>query len=208
MKRILLTILAVVGTTIVLQAQVSFGFRGGANFAKQVTYSKQGSYAYPGVTRFHVAAYLEVPINSNFSFQPGVAFQQTGSKTITGVQDGEMLMDGWRKVQYIELPLNFLHYFSQNNFGQFFLGAGPYTSMAISGKQRFAYHTYKMSFGTDRNVDDMKKYDAGLNFLGGFKLTNGFFIHAGYGLGLLDIMLIDNARTYNRVFSAGVGYQL
>ncbi|SPZ91770.1 Uncharacterised protein [Sphingobacterium multivorum] len=54
----------------------------------------------------------------------------------------------------------------------------------------------------------MKKYDAGLNFLAGFKLTNGFSVHGGYGLGLLDIKLDDKISTYNRVFSIGLGYQL
>lgn len=208
MKRILLTALTVVGMAVGLQAQISFGIRAAANFAKEVNYLKQGSYANPAITRFQVASYVEIPMGSNFSFQPGVAFQQTGSKMSTGYQDGEILMDGWRKVQYLELPLNIIHYFPQNNLGQFFIGAGPYTSIAISGQEKFSKSIVSISFGTDKNIDNMKKYDAGLNFLGGFKLANGFSIHGGYGLGLLDVKLDDKISTYNRVFSVGLGYQL
>jgi hypothetical protein len=53
MKRILLTTLAIVGMTTGLQAQMSFGLRTAANFAKEVRYSSYGSSAYPAITRLH-----------------------------------------------------------------------------------------------------------------------------------------------------------
>ncbi|ULT22709.1 hypothetical protein KUH03_25680 [Sphingobacterium sp. E70] len=54
----------------------------------------------------------------------------------------------------------------------------------------------------------MKAFDAGLNFLAGFKLTNGFLINGGYGLGLTNMLKdIDGVTSKNRVFSVGVGYQ-
>ncbi|WP_312186091.1 porin family protein [Sphingobacterium sp.] len=208
MKIKLLSIAAALCFIAGAKAQISFGIRGAANFAKEVRYSKQGSSANPAITRFQVASYVEIPIGSDFSFQPGVAFQQTGSKMSTGYQDGEVLMDGWRKVQYLELPLNIIHYFPQNNLGRFFIGAGPYASIAMSGEEKFSKNIVSISFGTDKHIDNMKKYDAGLNFLLGFKLTNGFSVYGGYGLGLLDVKLDDEISTYNRVFSLGLGYQL
>lgn len=208
MKRILLTTLAIVGMTTGLHAQMSFGLRTAANFAKEVRSSSYGSSAYPAITRLHIEAYVELPLRNNFALQPGVALQQTGTKMSTGSQNGEILMDGWRKVQYLEVPLNVMYYFPQNNFGQFFLAGGPYTSVAISGKEKFSRTVEEIQFGTRKNSNEMKKYDAGLNFLAGFKLTNGFSVHGGYGLGLLDIKLDDKISTYNRVFSIGLGYQL
>ncbi|WP_294347757.1 hypothetical protein [uncultured Sphingobacterium sp.] len=55
----------------------------------------------------------------------------------------------------------------------------------------------------------MQRFDAGLNLLGGYKLTNGFLINAGYGLGLTNMAKksVNGVSVKNRVFSVGVGYQ-
>lgn len=208
MKRILLTTLTVLGMMVGLKAQMSFGLRTAVNFAKEVRYSTYGSSAYPAITRLHVEAYVAFPVSNNFSLQPGLAFQQTGTKMSTGSQNNEILMDGWRKVQYLEVPLNLMYYFPQNNFGQFFLAGGPYTSIAISGKEKFTKTVDEIQFGTKENSNEMKRYDVGVNFLAGFKLASGFSVHGGYGLGLLDIRTDDGSSAYNRVFSIGLGYQL
>ena len=117
-------------------------------------------------------------------------------------------MEGWRKIQYFGVPLNLTYYFPQNNFVQFFLGGGPYASIVISGKEKFTGTVDKVKFGVTQNSNEMKKYDAGLNLLAGFKLANGFSVNGGYALGLLDIRTKDISNTYNRIFSIGVGCQI
>ncbi len=207
MKKTLLTTLALV-VAVGLKAQMSFGFRTAVNFAKEVNYSNYGSSAYPPIKRLHVEAHIELPLSNSFSLQPGLAFQQTGSKISTGSLGNEILMDGWRKIQYFGVPLNLAYYFPQNNFVQFFVGGGPYASIAISGKEKFTGTVDRVKFGVTQNSNEMKKYDAGLNFLAGFKLANGFSVNGGYALGLLDIRTSDISYTYNRIFSIGVGYQI
>jgi hypothetical protein len=76
-------------------------------------------------------------LRNNFALQPGVALQQTGTKMSTGSQNGEILMDGWRKVQYLEVPLNLMYYFPQNNFGQFFLAGDHIQVLQSLGKRNF-----------------------------------------------------------------------
>ncbi|MDR6737628.1 outer membrane beta-barrel protein [Sphingobacterium sp. 2149] len=207
MKKTLLTTLALV-VVVGLKAQMSFGFRTAVNFAKEVNYSNYGSSASPPIKRLHVEAYVEFPLSNRFSLQPGLAFQQTGSKMSTGSLGNEILMDGWRKIQYFGVTLNLTYYFPLNNFVQFFLAGGPYASIAISGKEKFTGTVDKVKFGVTQNSNEMKKYDAGLNLLAGFKLANGISVNGGYALGLLDIRTRDISNTYNRIFSIGVGYQI
>ncbi|WP_293888879.1 MULTISPECIES: hypothetical protein [unclassified Sphingobacterium] len=66
-----------------------------------------------------------------------------------------------------------------------------------------------MHFANSGDENGVQRFDAGLNLLGGYKLTNGFLINAGYGLGLtsMDKESFDGASIKNYVFSVGVGYQ-
>ncbi|WP_293882007.1 hypothetical protein [Sphingobacterium sp. UBA1498] len=66
-----------------------------------------------------------------------------------------------------------------------------------------------MHFANSGDENGVQHFDAGLNLLGGYKLTNGFLINAGYGLGLTNMAKesFDGASIKNRVFSVGVGYQ-
>ncbi|MDQ1149168.1 hypothetical protein [Sphingobacterium zeae] len=66
-----------------------------------------------------------------------------------------------------------------------------------------------MNFANSCDENGVQRFDAGLNLLGGYKLTNGFLINAGYGLGLTNIAKesFDGESVKNRVFSVGVGYQ-
>ena len=65
-----------------------------------------------------------------------------------------------------------------------------------------------MHFANSGDENGVQHFDAGLNLLGGYKLTNGFLINAGYGLGLTNMYKdIEGVTSKNRVFSVGVGYQ-
>ncbi|MGE8377876.1 MAG: outer membrane beta-barrel protein [Sphingobacterium sp.] len=84
------------------------------------------------------------------------------------------------------------------------LGAGPYAGVGIHAKATRGNESDSGSFSDA----GLKTFDAGLNFLAGFKLTNGFLINGGYGLGLTNIVKgAEDGSAKNRVFSVGVGYQ-
>lgn len=84
---------------------------------------------------------------------------------------------------YIEVPVNLVYSIPTGNSGNIFLGAGPYAGFGIHGKAKQGNVSESGSFSDA----DLKTFDAGLNFLGGYKFINGFLINGGYGLGLTNI---------------------
>jgi hypothetical protein len=116
----------------------------------------------------------------------------------------------------IESPVNAIYYIPTGALGSFFLGAGPYIGFNVSGKQKAQGNIGNWVTDGDKNLKftgskrDMNLIDAGLNFLGGYKLNNGFLLNAGYGLGLSNLSPSDNSdkKLSNRTFSFGIGYQL
>ncbi|NGM90763.1 outer membrane beta-barrel protein [Parapusillimonas sp. SGNA-6] len=129
-----------------------------------------------------------------------------------------------RNVMSVEIPVNAVYSIPVGPSGSVFLGAGPYAGFAISGKDKWdnkltingeavtddetGKGDEKLKFGSGDDKD-MKAFEAGINFLAGFKLANGFLINAGYGLGLTDLNpeKVDGYKVSNRVLSFGIGFQ-
>ena len=58
--------------------------------------------------------------------------------------------------------------------------------------------------GEDKLIN---RFDAGANFLVGYKLGNGLLLNAGYNLGLTNLIPNSGKTVSNRVLSFVVGYQ-
>ncbi|WP_293947046.1 MULTISPECIES: porin family protein [unclassified Sphingobacterium] len=204
MKRKLLSIAAALCFIAGAKAQTSYGFKAGVNFPKLSVTQKEtsGSFSSGASTNFYVTGFVDAPIASNLSIQPGLSLQGKGSKS----KDGADEVKG--NIMYLELPVNFVYYVPAGS-GNIFLGAGPYAAYALSAKNKINGISTDVNFGNGADEDGVKRFDAGLNFLLGYKLSNGFLINGGYGLGLTNIVY-DNElglEQKNRVFSVGVGYQ-
>src|SRR5690606_17912785 len=108
-----------------------------------------------------------------------------------------------------------VYYIPTGDAGSVFLGAGPYVGYNVSGKMKGKVDGEKIEFedGSDKidfsgDDKDMNAFEAGVNFLGGYKLSNGLIINAGYGLGLTNLSPDEGSKTSsNRVISFGVGFQ-
>lgn len=194
-----------------LKAQVSYGVKAGLNFPKLNASAAgvSGSASTGSLTSFYVSGYVDAPIASNFSFQPGLSLQGKGGKLdydAIELEDEVILNAGAAKanLMYVEIPLNFVYYVPAGDAGKVFVGAGPYAGFGVSTKTKFAGKSSSDSF----KDAGLKAFDAGLNFLVGFKLNNGFLINGGYGLGLTDIDKNKDANMKNRVFSVGIGFQI
>ncbi|WP_343322370.1 outer membrane beta-barrel protein [Sphingobacterium multivorum] len=121
--------------------------------------------------------------------QPGGSLQGKGNKInvkdLAEVTGGSLgIEDSKSQLMYIEVPVNFVYSIPTGNSGSVFLGAGPYAGVGIHAKATRSNESDSGSF----NDAGLKTFDAGLNFLAGFKLTNGFLINGGYGLGLTNIV--------------------
>lgn len=186
---------------------LGFGLKAGVNFPKYNFSGSKSDYETNSTTNFHVTAFLDAPLSSNFSVQPGISLQGKGAEL-----HSSELGTYKQNTMYIEVPVNFAVKFPVQNAGNFFLGAGPYVAFGISGKNKYDsdWGSTKTDFEFDKD-GTLKGTDFGVNFMGGFQLANGFLIHGGYGLGLTDIRGSNNEyfpedRLTNRVWTVGLGF--
>lgn len=111
----------------------------------------------------------------------------------------------------IEIPVNAVYYVPVGN-GDIFLSAGPYLGYNIGGKIKNSSsnsnttRSEDVSFSGDNKM--MNRWDAGINFAVGYKLSNGLLIQAGYGLGLSNLNASENSKKFStRTMNFGIGYQ-
>ena len=203
MKKLLLLPVLVLASIVVAKAQTSYGVKAGLNMAK-VSMSGGGvSESTDSKASFYVTAFADIPVAMNLSVQPGVSLQGKGGKMALsdlGGSGGDVKMD----LMFIEVPVNFVYYIPTADIGSVFLGAGPYAAFGLNAKSKGAGVEKSGSFSDN----GLNAFDAGINVLAGYKLTNGFLINLGYGLGLTN-MVKDSGdlSSKNRVFSVGVGFQ-
>ncbi|TYR33001.1 PorT family protein [Sphingobacterium phlebotomi] len=202
MKRILSFMAVVLCGITAATAQTSYGLKAGVNLAKYKASGGNITFTSDTRTSFYVTGYADITVANNFSIQPGVSFQGKGG-TVSGefVGVNEKVKED---LMYIEIPVNAVYYIPTGEVGKLFFGAGPYAGLGVRVK------TSAGNISESGSFDDagLNIFDAGLNFLGGYKLNNGFLINIGYGLGLTNMMKdIEGATVKNRVWSIGVGYQ-
>jgi len=205
MKNLLFLLASVLGFTVTSYAQTSYGIKTGVTFPKITATWDGGSLTGKAGTNFFLTGYADINIAPNLSIQPGLSLQGKGTKAFSLGLDEEFQDDDKISLMYLELPVNFVYYIPAGS-GNLFLGAGPYVGYGLSAK--FSNEDESESGSFDKF--NLSAFDAGLNFLGGYKLSNGFLINAGYGLGLTNMVNdtegVDGALK-NRVFSVGVGFQ-
>ncbi|QQT26599.1 MULTISPECIES: porin family protein [Sphingobacterium] len=200
MKKSLLTVAAAILLSAGLQAQTSYGIKAGLNFSKLRVSAGDISATSDASTNFYVMGYVDAPISPVFSFQPGLSLQGKGGKT---TQSYGTRQTGSINVMYLEVPLNFVYYIPAGP-GKVFLGAGPYAGIGLRSKGKVD----KLSVNIGFDDDGFNRFDAGANFLAGYKLANGFMLNGGYSFGLTNLAKdSDDASLKNRVISVGIGYQ-
>lgn len=202
MKRTLLSLAATICLVAGAKAQTSYGVKAGLNFAKYKVSGGNMSYSSDAATSFYVTGYADLPVSNNLSVQPGISLQGKGGTVGSG--DFGTSQDVKDDLMYIEVPVNFVYSIPTGNTGNIFLGAGPYAGLGIRAKSTQGNLSESGSFGDA----GLKSFNAGLNFLTGFKFANGFLINGGYDLGLTNILKdYEHVSAKTRGFSVGVGFQ-
>ncbi|WP_164112954.1 MULTISPECIES: porin family protein [Sphingobacterium] len=206
MKKVLLTLGVALLTAVGAQAQIGYGVKAGVNLGKYSNWADQQK----NNTSFYVTGFADLPVASQFSIQPGVSLQGKGAKVEVGNSDNTLT----RNVMSIEVPVNAVYYIPTGASGSVFLGAGPYVGFNVSGKDKIKGNVGNLvSYTGDTDLKigsdkDIKLFDAGANFMLGYKMNNGFLINAGYNLGMTDINPKVSDTQSNRVWSFGIGFQL
>lgn len=212
MKKTLLSLALIAGLGLAANAQmapVKYGVKAGVAFPN-MTFSSEGvSASQKSNTSFYLGGTVDLALSEMFAVQPGLTLIGKGTKTSDTDESGVYTQK--LSTLYLEIPVNLVASFTAGS-GKVFVGAGPYYAFALSGetKEKDSDGTYKedIQFGSS-DEDMLKGGDLGLNFLAGYQLSNGFNIHAGYGLGLTNLnpsSESDNYKIKNKVFSVGVGF--
>jgi opacity protein-like surface antigen len=215
MKKLLLSmVIAGAALTASAQSPVKFGIKAGVTLPTW-SISEDDEGALKSDLSFYIGGLADIPVSDMFSVQAGLTLSGKGAKIDGKMEDEDgnnISLAIKQSLMYLEVPVNAVVNIPAGD-GKIFFGAGPYFGYAISGKSKVKGsltvdgQTASDSQSEDLDFDsDYKRVDYGVNALAGYQLGNGLNIHAGYGLGLANIIRSDEGEIKNRVFSVGLGF--
>lgn len=179
-----------------------------------------------------IGGIVDIHVDHNFSIQPGIFYSVKGAREdyVTSVENENGVIttreihDDYR-INYLEVPINFQFKFGSHRYGQFFMGAGPYFAVALSGDLTTedvttvdrpngvitvtdVSNNYSLRIGNNASRDDVKSGDMGLNLNAGYQFASGLLLRGNIGLGLMNIMPGGNSDNYmrNNSFALSIGY--
>ena len=166
MKKLFITMFAILALTSISAQEVLFGAKAGVNFA---SITGEDTDDLDGITAFHFGAVVEIPVSEKFSIQPELLYSAQGAKFS---EDG---MDIDLKLNYINVPVLAKFYVADG----FSIEAGPQFGILLDAE----VEGDGMSLDIKDNVTSL---DIGVDFGLGYKLDNGLNFGARYNLGLTD----------------------
>jgi hypothetical protein len=181
------------------------------------------------LTSFQVGILGDIHVASLLYFQPGLLFTGKGSKIEIGRPTENLYVKQTSNPFYIEVPANLVIKLPFNSESHFFVGAGPYGAIGITGKAKtdgtvlgFSSHSeHSIEFSNDdpatfgeeegTGLGVLKRFDYGLNGIIGIE-GKKLVVSAGYGLGLAKLQSGSNSGEDNdnkhRVLSFTLGVKL
>lgn len=217
MKRILflITVFTAFVITSHAQMQIDYSVKAGLNLSKfsSSKLSKNAKEDYYILPSFHVGGFVETPIYRNLYLQSGLSIQGKGERSL--VEEDQLVLRERINIYTVELPVNAIYYLPTGKYGDVFVGIGGYIGYAVAGQFHWEQKLSGVNNSGNRNLEftgnekDFNPFDIGANFSIGFKLFNGFLLHADYALGLNNISKtsIDAECISHRVFRFGIGKQ-
>jgi long-subunit fatty acid transport protein len=201
MKKITLSIVAVLAFGFANAQEVKFGAKAGLNVST-LTGDVNDASSRVG---FHVGGFAEIKLSDKFSVQPELLYSAQGAKGSYNEFDGMDItsIDVTTKLAYINVPVMAKYYVAE----KFSLEAGPQIGFLVSAKEKY-------SAGGDSAEEDVKdaykSIDFGVNFGAGYDFTENLSVGVRYNLGLSNIAKNeegDNTKIKSSVFSLSVGYK-
>lgn len=175
-KRLLITVITVMGLTTSSAQELKFGAKAGLNFAT-ITNDPEDELDITSDVAFGLLA--EIPISEKFSFQPELMYSGQGSSAVI--------------LSYINVPLTGKYYIAKG----LSIEVGPQIGFLLSAENEDTDTDVKNLF---------KTLDVGLNFGIGYKLNNGLFFNTRYNLGITNISDVEGITTENRFVQFTIGY--
>ena len=162
--------------------KTTFGLRAGVNFQTINGKDDAGDKLENDLlTGFHAGVNAEIPGGSGLFVQPGVLYPLKGAKNNDA--------DGKVKISYLDVPVNLI-YKPILGTGNMVLGFGPYVGFGIGGKVESQGTEQDIEFNneyTSSTAPQIRRMDAGANFLAGYEFANKVSFQLNAQLGLVDI---------------------
>lgn len=195
-------------------SQVKLGPKFGFNLADMLCKDKQITYSvdYKMKFGFHFGGTAEYSVNESFFVEASLLFSTKGYKLDSA---GKKISTG---INYIELPINAVYKIDLRN-SKLVVFAGPYFGFAMSGKMKGnsdyfrntdgSYsNVHTMKLGSDKDHDDLKHFDYGLNLGAGYE-KNNITVSLQYGIGLANLSpkVIGGLKARNMVIGISCSYK-
>lgn len=204
MKTIKVTVVLAIGLLLAnaISAQTTFGVRAGVNLQNLNGKASDGDKIMGKLrTGFNAGVNAEIPVGEGFYLQPGLLFSLKGAKE----KDLEMPN---MSISYLELPINFI-YKPDLGQGRMLLGFGPYVAYAVGGKYEIGSSETDIDFGSEPG--ELKRFDAGANFLAGYEFANNLSFQLNAQLGLANMVNRvsgdNDSKLNNTGFGVSLGYR-
>jgi hypothetical protein len=165
---------------------------------------------------FRLGCFVDVPLVKSLSIQPGMFYSMRGYKTSydSVVASSPYTYRFKMSLGYLEFPVNVKYNCSLGEAGSFFVAAGPYLGVAMSG------HAHKteswegstqtedadLTFGSDPG--NIKSFDFGFNGAIGYETPLGIYLKIQYGHGLNNLLQAGAASLHNKGFAFTFGYDI
>jgi len=183
MRKLVLTLSAIVAISAAANAQPRFGLKAGANFANLKASGDGVSMTFDSKVGLNAGAFVSLPLSGNISIQPEAVLSMEGAK----VEDEKI------ELTYINVPVLF-----QYNTSGFAIETGPQLGLLMSAK----------AAGEDFK-DDMESINLSWAIGAGYRLPSGLGFNARYNLGLSNIAKTeddDEGKLKSNVFQVGISF--
>ncbi len=205
MKNFTITILLFIGGVFIAKAQdISFGVKGGVNFANLVGTDVYGGDSKTGWT---AGVVVEFSLTDKFSIQPEVLYSAQGAKSNFSFPENNVLNRYHVDIDldYINVPI-YAKYYIVDGLS---IDAGPQFSFLVNNsieiQKTVPLLPKPITTNTKQDLSNKKSFgvDGSVGF--GYKAPEGIFIQGRYNFGLLDVESNENAR--NSVIQISIGYE-
>lgn len=199
MKKVILTIIAVLGFAFANAQDVKFGIKGGINLST-LTGDVEDFSSKVG---FQLGGFAEFKVSDKFFIQPELLYSAQGAK----YKETESYYSYKEKmnISYLNIPVVAKYYVVD----KFSVEAGPQIGFLLGAKSKWE-ETYagQKNSGDEDMKDSFKTVDFSLNVGAGYDFTENIAAGIRYNFGLSNISDFgDNLKVHNNVISLSVGYK-